>query len=190
MVLHPSGGSIEYIQKIAAIIIISHSIAIVAIPLTVLGFWGLHKKLEDDTLLSLLAFITACIAMLAVTCAAAINGLALPLFANRFKGESPEVIESIRPIFKYGLALNNAFDFIFIGFLCIAILLWSVVTIRTKKLPAVLGWSGVVIVAAVVVIVASGFTLVSLNGFRIFLGALVAWLLAAAISLRQSEPKL
>lgn len=187
MVLHPFGGSIEYIQKIATVIIVSHSIAIIAMPLTVMGFWGLHKKLEDESLLSLVGFITITIGMFAGICAAAINGLALPLYANGYIGATPEIIESIRPIFKYGLSLNYAFDFIFIGFCCLAILLWSISLIRTKALPVWLGWLGVVLVVLVILIAATGFTLVNLTGFRIFIGGLVAWMILVAMLMKRAS---
>ncbi len=187
MVLHPTGGSVEYVQKIAAVILVSHSIAILAMPLMLLGCWGLYKKLEDRSQLSLLAFITMALGIFAILCAAAINGLALPLYANRYIGATPEVIESIRPIFKYGLSLNHAFDFIFIGFCCLSILLWSITILRTKAMPAWLGWAGIVLVLAVVSITATGFTLVDLTVFRIFIGGLVLWMILASLLLRQSS---
>jgi hypothetical protein len=186
MVLHPSGGSIEYIQKIATVIIISHCIAIAATPLSILGFWGLTKKLQDESMISLTAFIASCIAMFAGVCAAAINGLALPLFSNRYIGATPETIAAIKPIFGYGSSLNHAFDFLFIGFCCLAILLWSLAILKTRALPSWLGWTGVLIVTAVIIIAATGFVLVDLRGFRLFIACLVIWLFLAAFSLRRA----
>jgi hypothetical protein len=186
MVLHPSGGSIEYIQKIATTIIVSHSIAIIAMPLTLLGFWGLTRKLEDESMISLAAFVVGCLGLFAGVCAAAINGLALPLFVNRYIGATPEAMEAIKPIIKYSSSLNHAFDFIFMGSCCLAILLWSIAILKTRSLPRWLGWTGIILVASVAIIAATGFTLVDLKGFRIFIGGLVTWLFLAAFCLRSS----
>src|SRR5882672_3468249 len=89
MVLHPAGGSIEYIQKISTVIMTTHALAILSVPFWILGFWGLTKQLEDSSLVSLAAFIIMTVGLFAVVIAAAVNGLALPLFANHYLDAPP-----------------------------------------------------------------------------------------------------
>ena len=38
MVLHPSGGNLRHLLKTARVIVISHSLALIAIPLLAVGF--------------------------------------------------------------------------------------------------------------------------------------------------------
>src|SRR5665213_388299 len=101
MALHPSGGSFEYLLKISPLIMATHTLALIAIPFILYGFWGLTKKLGGDVFFSGTAFATILLGIAAVMCAAALNGLAIPLYLSRYKLASKEVIDSIRPIIYY-----------------------------------------------------------------------------------------
>jgi len=185
MVLHPTGGSFEHLLKISSLIIVTHSIAIVSLPIILFGYWGLTRRLGDDLIFSTAAFITISFAMFAVLCAAAINGLVLPLFINRMEGSSPGTIESIRPIILYNTALNHAFDFIYIGATCAAVLLWSVAILRTKELAKWIAYFGIILTASAIILLISGFAFVNLNGFRVFIFGLVCWTVATGVLLQQ-----
>ncbi len=176
MTLHPVGGTIEHLQNIYFAIIVSHSLAIVSIPFSFFGFLGLTKRLSECYTLSSIAFITMTLALFSVMCAAAINGLALPLFLQGFNGATPEVVESIKPIFKYNTALNNAFDFIYIGATLGSILLWSVAILKTKKIRVWIGYLGILLCAVTVILLHSGFVFLSLLGFRIFIVGVMSWI--------------
>src|SRR6185437_1275788 len=82
MVMHPSGGNFEHLLKISALIMGTHTLAIISVPFTLYGFWGLTQKLNGDEFFSKIAFATILLGMFAVMCAAAINGLAMPMYLN------------------------------------------------------------------------------------------------------------
>jgi len=126
MVLHPAGGSFEYLLKITRIIMISHVLALISIPFAAVGFWGLTKKLGTANFFSFSAFAIVLFGLVAVMIAAASNGLVLPIFIQKYKDAPVELIESIKPILKYNFSVNNAFDYIFTGAFCLAILFWSI----------------------------------------------------------------
>ncbi|MBP6796007.1 MAG: hypothetical protein KA143_13170, partial [Saprospiraceae bacterium] len=119
MVLHPMGGSIEYIIKISRIIIISHSIALLGIPFITFGFYGVYRRLCDDTGLSVLAFIFNCLAMMAAVLAGTINGFATPFFANKYHDRIAEVKNQLGLVMQYGFDLNKVLDLILIFSFCI-----------------------------------------------------------------------
>lgn len=183
MVLHPSGGSVEHIINISTIIIVAHSIALLAMPFLLLGFWGLTLRIGKDDILSVAAFIIMGVGILAAICAAAINGLALPLFLQHYRDASPEVIASIKPIVKYNTSLNHAFDFIYIAASVLAILFWSTRIIQANRLAKWLGWMGLVICIMTVFFLIAGFVFTNVSGFRIFILALVVWVVAVAVDL-------
>src|SRR5665213_1636661 len=85
MVMHPSGGNFEHLLKISALIMGTHTLALISIPFTLYGFWGLTKKLSGDEFFSKVAFSTILLGMFAVMCAAAINGLAMPMYISLYK---------------------------------------------------------------------------------------------------------
>jgi len=189
MGLHPAGGSIEHLIRISSLIIITHSLAIVSIPFMVLGFWGLTKRLYDQPLLSTFAFIIICMGMIAVMFAAAVNGLVLPLFLKYFKEPSPETINLIKPILMYNTSLNHAFDFIYIGAACAATTLWSIAILKTNELPKWIGYFGISLALLFIILLFTGFTLVDLTGFRIFIFGLVSWIMLTGYLIRRPSLK-
>jgi len=189
MVLHPMGGSIEHIQKISTMIMVTHALAILSLPFWLLGFWGLTRRLEDDSLLSLAAFCLMSVGLFAVLIAATLNGLALPLFVNHYPEATPETISAIKPIAAYNTSLNHAFDLVYSGASCLAVLLWSIAILRTRRLPVPLGWLGILL-SVVAMIPLTGFFFTGLTGLRIFLTGFVIWTLFIIIVLRKRSPAL
>jgi hypothetical protein len=183
MILHPAGGSFEHLLKIRSMIIITHAIAIVSLPFGFIGFWGLTKRIGTDNFLSATAFSFILFGLMAVMVAAAANGLVMPMFIEKYKDASPEIIASIKPVLKYSLSVNAAFDYIYTGAFCLAILAWSVAILYSKKLPAWVAWLGIALSLAGTAIFISGFSIISLHGFRMFVSGIVLWIAIAGISL-------
>ncbi|MCW3118679.1 MAG: hypothetical protein JWM28_2761, partial [Chitinophagaceae bacterium] len=131
MILHPAGGSIEYLLKITPRIITTHSIALLSLPFAMVGFWGLTKKLGSGNYLSFCGFAFSVFALIAVLIAAATNGLVMPIFIHKYQQASAPVMENVKMILKYSFSLNNAFDYVYSVAFSFAILLWSAAIIQT-----------------------------------------------------------
>lgn len=187
MVMHPTGGSLEHLRHISAMIIIAHSLAILSIPLTLFGLWGLARKLSIENPYSMGAFITMCMGMFAVLLAAAVNGLALPLFINGHSDADPATGKLLGLLLSYNSALNHAFDYIFIGYVCIGISLWSVIIVKTSLFPKWIGYFGLFICILVIVGLIAGFIFVDLTGFRVFIAGLVVWMIIIGILLKRER---
>jgi hypothetical protein len=183
MGLHPAGGNVEHLIRITKLIVVTHAIAIFSLPFGWIGFWGLTRRLGVDNFWSMLAFAMISFGLIAVLIAASANGLILPVFLQHYKGATPEAIESMRPVLRYSFAINGAFDYIYTFAFCLAILGWSITILRTGRLPKWLGWSGIVVAIAAAVIFVSGVAVHSLQGFRIFVTAIVIWVLMSGIAL-------
>lgn len=190
MGLHPAGGSVEHLIRITKVIVITHAIAILSLPFGWIGFWGLTRRLGTDNFWPMLAFAMISLGLIAVLIAASANGLIVPIFLQNYKDATPEAIESIRPVLRYSFAINGAFDYIYTFAFCLAILGWSITILRTGRLPKWLGWSGIVVAIAAAVIFTSGIAVHSLQGFRVFVTAIVVWVLMAGIALyKQNDLK-
>lgn len=183
LILHPAGGSLEHLIRIQKIIIISHSIAILSIPFSFIGFLGLTRRLGTENFFSIVAFSIMSFGLVAVMGAAATNGLALPIFVQHYEGASTETIEAIRPVMRYNFALNHAFDYIFMGAMCLAIFFWSIAIFRTGRFPQWLGYFGVILSGTAGLLLFSGFDFVGLQGFRIFIFGSVVWIILAGVLL-------
>lgn len=177
MILHPAGGSIERIIAISGTIITAHTIAIFSLPFILFGFYGLSKKLSDAYHLSTLALGFILFGLIAAMLAAMINGLAIPFFAGRY-ADQPELHESVvKPIISFGFSMNKPLDYVFITAFCMAITVYSLQCIRTKKLPVWIGYYGLLIMVLTIIGGLSGFAFTSLFGFRVFVFSLAGWIL-------------
>ncbi|MGZ8525919.1 MAG: hypothetical protein ACXWV1_15915 [Chitinophagaceae bacterium] len=183
MVLHPAGGSVEYLLKIINVIIITHAIAILSLPFALAGFWGLTKTIGTGNFLSILAFSFISLGLVAVMIAAAANGLVMPLFIQSYKEAPAETIALIKPVLSYSFSVNHAFDYIYTGAFCLAILCWSITIIHTKKLPPWIGWFGIITSIAAVGIFVTGMGMPGIQAFRLFVSCIVLWILVVGIVL-------
>jgi hypothetical protein len=185
MVLHPVGGGIKHLLEISTILIATHALAIISLPFLLYGFWGLSDRLGITNSISLVALITISMGIIAGMLAAAINGLALPMFIENYIDADTETLNSIEPILKYGLALNMAMDYIFIGACCIAILLWGILIVTKLIFPKWIGYAGILLSICAIVTGISGFVFTDLFGFRVFIFGLVLWIVVVGYYLRK-----
>lgn len=187
MILHPAGGSFEHLLRIIKVIVVSHTIAILSIPPMLFGFYGVYKSFKTAQSLSLFAFFIIALGLIAVMIAGALNGLVLPMFINNYKDATPETIETLKPIIRYNGALNHAFDYIFIGSVCISIVIWSILMLKTKTFPAWLAYFGFLLTGGFFIGLVSGFTYVSLLGFRVFIFSLVGWIISVGVVMARAK---
>lgn len=187
MVLHPSGGNLQHLLRISRIVVISHSMALLAIPFLGFGFWGLTKRLGTHQFLPILSFAFMLTGLLAGFIAATINGLALPLFIQHYKDATAEEALSIRPILRSNLALNQAFDYVFLTAISVSIFCWSVAILTLRKLSRWMGYSGLLLSFSTIAMLLSGFVLISLHGFRLFIFSSIVWISLIGIALMRSQ---
>lgn len=187
MMLHPSGGNIEHIIQMSRPLKITHALAIFCLPFILFGFYGLTFKLSDKWKSSSLAFIIIAFGLFAAMLAALFNGLALPYFLGLYSENLEQNITTIKPIINYGFAINKALDYVFIVSLCTAISIYSLITIKSNKLPKWIGYFGILILIFAVIGATTNFAFTSLTGFRIFVFSIAAWILFSGISLIQSK---
>ena len=184
MVLHPAGGSAGYLIRITNIIVITHSIALFSLPFGWIGFWGLTRKIGADHFGSMLAFFMISLGMVAVLIAGATNGLVLPIFLQHYKDATPEELAVIKPVMRYGFAVNQAFDYVYTVAFCLAVGCWSVAILLTRKLARWIGWLGIGVVLAVAAFFISGMGAPnSVQGLRIFISGIIVWILVVGIAL-------
>lgn len=179
MVLHPSGGSMEHIIQISSTITITHSMAILCLPIILFGFYGLTNKLLEKWKASILAFIIMSFSLVAALFAALVNGLTLPYFLGQYANSIEENAAVLAPIVNYSFAINKPLDYVFIVGCCLAILIYSILIIRSKKVPKWIGYFGVSIMIFAIIGASTGFVFTSLTGFRLFTFGLAAWILSA-----------
>lgn len=182
MVLHPSGGNIAQIMKIHNLAIITHALAILSLPVLVFGFYGLTTSLLTASRLSVLAFITICFALIGGMMAAALNGLVLPFFVDRYYQDYEQNEKVLTPIINYGLKINLAMDYILITGILISIAIYSFLIYKTKiKENLWLAYVGILLIPIVLVGILLDFNFTNVPGFRLFIFAIVTWIIGVGV---------
>ncbi len=185
MVLHPVGGNFDHLLQIVTIGRVSHIIAIISIPLVAYGFWGWTQKLTGS--IAQISFSFMLFGLIAVMFAGAVNGLILMDFVESYESASQETLDLLKPFFRLIRSFNHAFDFIFIGGVCISTGLWSISILTKKAAPAQIAWMGILITLAALLSLIAGFVFVDLHGFRIFIFGWVAWVLCLGYQLIKDQ---
>lgn len=188
MVLHPMGGNLAEIARQKNTFIFSHSLAIFSIPFLAFGLFGLTKALITKSRLSFIGYAFQYLGLIAAMIAGIINGFVLPQFASLYADGNMDksIAQSIR---SYGNFINLSTDYTFIGLISIAILIWSLVIIQTKKLSKWLGYYGLLVIAICGVGIISNFNFTSVFGFGLFIFGIVSWKIIAGILLILSSRK-
>lgn len=191
MGLHPAGGGIEHLRSISGLIVFTHTVAIVSVPVLVYGIRGFTRRLGPDSRLAEGGFISFSCGLVAVIVAAALNGLALPIFVGTLEVSDERLLEMAGLILRYGFSLNQAFDVIFIIFACAGILLWSMAIFNGKRLPLWFGVLGTISAMGALAALAAGIVLTDLSGFRVFMTGLIGWLALAGVLMlaKPEDPK-
>ena len=182
MLHHPVGGDFNHLMRISTLAIISHSIAIGALPFFILGFLGMYF-LYRTSIYSLFAFILVCLSQISLLMAGAVNGLILPLYIRQYKDADENFIVSLKPVLRYGYTINLVFDYVAIASLCAAICVWSMLVLKKGFLPRWIAWFGIALIAGILILLISKFSFTTVSGFTVFIFGLAGWVLAAGIQM-------
>lgn len=185
MLLHPAPANLARLREMIFINLIAHSIGIFAMPFMIVGFIGLARWLNGWW--SCLSLVTISIGFFAGIIAAAINGLVLPILLLKTDLSIPSQVERVRSMFWYSSAVNHAFDFIFIGFILIALLIWSFLLLLQTANMKKIGIFGLLLVSIYVVLIGAGFSLVALHGFRFFVLGFIGWCVWLGLALSKEH---
>lgn len=186
MILHPAGGDLPHLIKIQKIIIVSHSLAILSIPFSFIGFLGLTRRIGAENFFSITAFSFMAFGLAAAMGAAATNGLALPFFVEDYQDAPPEMLATTNAMVRYNFALNHAFDYILLGAMFSSILFWSIAMLSTKTFTRWVAYLGVGLTLAGGLVLLTGYNFVSLAGFRVFVFGSVGWIVSVGILMIRS----
>jgi hypothetical protein len=187
MIIHPAGGNFQHLLQLAPLTMGAHALAIVSLPFAAIGFWGLTRRIGVDHLLSVTAFAFAVLGLIAAALAATTNGLVLPLFIRQYQDASADMVNTLKPLMTYSRTVNLAFDFIYTGAFSLAILLWSIAILSTRRLARWIGGLGIVVAVASAGVVGLGVSPGSLHGFHLFVMGLVVWTIAVSMEMMRNR---
>jgi hypothetical protein len=168
MALHPTGHDVLRGGGKAAV---SHSLALISVPLALYGFLILTRRLGG---LSLLAFITYTSGAVAVINAAVLSGFVAPAFVDD------------QTLFHYTGHLNQAFAAVYVIASSMAIVLWSVSILR-RRAAMWIGALGIAVGVLTIAAFGSGHLRLNVHGFGAVAIAQAIWIVCVAVMLMRLE---
>ena len=191
MVLHPTGGDLERIARLAPVAIPVHALAIASMVVSLWGFLGLTARLREagdggwPALAAPAAYVTLAFGSVAAMVAAALNGLATPAYARRLvdAGADAAALDAGHQVVAYAFQLNNGLTRVFIVCCAVAVLLWSAAVVATRALPRWVGGLGAAAAPAALGLFFAGASGIDVHDFGLFVFGYAAWSVAAGVAL-------
>jgi hypothetical protein len=186
MALHPTGHDLQVPGQLTPamhMIVAVHALALICLPILFLGAWGLSRSLAAPNRLSVMALVFYGFASVAIMNAAAISGFMSPYIAQQMDKQDSAMHDTWHAIFHYNGQLNQAFAMVFVVAVSVAIVLWSVAIVKSKKLAASVGIYGCILGPVTIVAVLSGHVTLGVHGFGMIVLCQAIWYVLVGVTL-------
>lgn len=168
MIFHPTGHELlspERFPQAAYIVVASHSLALLGLPLLFLGAVAIYRRVDGPDRLGLTALVIFGFGLVAGMAAAVFSGLVGPALAAGILNSYPVDYDNGRLLFHINGELNRAFAQVFVFASALAISLWFLVALLGRRLPAVIGVFGLLTGIGILVFLLSGYLRLDIHGF-------------------------
>lgn len=193
MGLHPTGAEALANAEGGGLNLLArgvHGLAIAMMPLLLVGFAGLTRRLHVRPGVAALAFAAWALALVAVLLAAIMSGVVAPALADRIAGASPMERDTLMSLLRFTGLLNQAFASVYVALGGAAIVGWSVVLRATSGAPRLLAPLGVLVGVAAAVGTLGGWLALDVAGFGAVVLGQGVWMLGVAWWLGRTGPSL
>ncbi len=181
MISHPGGKiSPAEVDRVARMLIVVHSLALVSIAVVFLGAWGMTRRLDGEDRLAWAGIVVFAVASIAVMNAAVFDGLLAPKLMRQIVSATPETRDVWRTLMNFNFQMNQAFARVYAVASSLAVVLWSVAILRNRTLGRGAGIYGCVLGVATVAGIFSGFLTPDRHGFGLLIFGQAIWFLIVA----------
>jgi hypothetical protein len=189
MIFHP-GGKItpEQLEQVIRLNIAVHSLALLSVPVLLVGAWGMTRRLDGGDRLAWAALVLFALASIAVMSAGTLNGLVAPKLMRSIVAATPETRGTWQAMLSYNFQINQAFARVYSVGASLAILLWSVAILRYRSLGLGVGIYGAILGVVTAAAICSGLLTPDRHGFAILIFAQAIWFLMAAEGMWRIAP--
>ena len=191
LTFHPSGGGAHHVtpaqfEILVAVVIGVHALAIAGLPFSFLGALVLSRRLDSPNRLGTMALVIYGFGLGAIMAAATMSGLVTPGILRRMVAHDSSS-DQWRVLAEYTHLINQAFAKIGAIASCLAIVLWSVLILKSRALGRAIGMYGLLVGAVTVIGIVTGLLDLELHGFRLITFTQAIWFIATGIFLWQSS---
>ncbi len=191
MGLHPTGAEALANAESGGLNLLArgvHALAIAMMPLLLVGFFGVTRRLKARPGLSACAFAAWGLALVSVLMAAIMSGLVAPAVADRIAATAAAERDDLLRLLRFTGTLNQAFAAVYVALGGAAIVAWSLALRAERTVPRLLPWLGVLVGVAAAVGTLSGRLALDVMGFGAVVLGQGVWMLGVAWWLGRSAP--
>ena len=191
MGLHPGmshGGGLpspQALVHLARVDRVVHGLALTGVTMIFLGTLALTRRLAAGNRLALAALVVYGLSAVAILVAGTLDGFVAADLVNRMVAGDPQ-LESWWLLLYCNTRIVVAFASVYTVGTCAAIFLWSLASVRTRRLAAGLGWYGLVLGPVIVLALFSGHLSLDRHGMGLVTLAQSIWFIVAGFLLRRS----
>jgi hypothetical protein len=193
MSLHPVAGAHpitpEQFGKLATLMIGVHVLAIAGVPFSFLGALALTRRLDSPDRLALVGLVVYSLGLVATTIAPTMSGL-VGTEVIRHIIASGARSEQWRTMMEYNFLVNQAFARIFVVASCGAIVLWSLMIVRSRAFPIAIGLYGLLLGPVIIIAMMGGGLALDVHGFGLVIFSQAIWFIVVGIFLLRSKETL
>jgi hypothetical protein len=189
MAIHPGGkiGPAE-VEHMARMLIGVHTLALLSIPVTFLGAWGMTRRIGGADRLAWVGLVIFALSSIAVMNAAVFDGLMAPVLMRKIVAATAETRDMWQTLMSFNFQMNQAFARVYAVGSSLALVLWSVSILRYRALGRGVGVYGVVLGVATAAGICSGFLTPDKHGFGMLIFGQAIWFLLVASALWRIAP--
>ncbi len=189
LTLHPSGHiTPDQIDSVARRLVAIHGLALACMPLLFLGAVGLSRRLATPNRLAFAALVLYGFAALAMMNAGVFDGLVSPDLLRQIIATSPPARDEWRTIMQFNGFVDGAFAKVFLVAASVAMMLWSVLIVRTRALAPAAGYFGGILGLLALAVLFSGQLQRSPHVFSLLIVCQVLWFMTVGGLLCSVKP--
>ncbi len=176
------GGKISpaEVDRVARMLIVVHSLALLSIPVVFLGAWGMTRRIGGADRLAWAGLALYALASIAVMNAAVCDGLMAPVLMRKIVAATPETRDMWQTLMNFSFQMNQAFARVYAVGSSLAVALWSVSILRYRTLGRGVGIYGVLLGVATAAWICSGYLTPDKHGFGMLIFGQAIWFLLVA----------
>jgi hypothetical protein len=162
-----------------------HALALAAQPLMLLGTLGLTLRLAAQRELAASAYACYALATFAIVIAAVASGFIAPSVLSHYAGATGPARDAMAGAFHYTGIINRAFARVSVGFVALAILLWSAAMLRGGELARGVALYGLALGTVLLVALLAGRLSLDVHGFGAVVLGQAIWMTWTGVLLRR-----
>ena len=188
MALHPTGHDVARdVAGQGTLAVAVHTLALAGVPVLFVGLVALTRRLAGAGPLAELALGFQGLAAMATLMAATASGLLGPGLIEAVLAAQGDERVAAAAVLRYNGAVNQAFARVLVAASGVAIGLWSLEIVRTRRLHRGTGAYGVVVAVVALAALLTGRLRLDVHGFGAFVLAQGVWIVLVGLELARGR---